>query len=563
MSLNQIDKLDDTNYDSWSVQMKSILIHSELCSVVDGTLKKDAGETKWTANNDKALAMIVLSVKPSQLNYIKKFSTALEAWKRLEEIYKPSGPARKVTLYKKLLSLSMSDGMSMAEYLNLFADIVEKLAEVNIDIKDELLVIILLSSLPKTYENFVFAMETRDDLPPLKVLRVKLLEEGERRCQENTTNTVSSEQLAFYANDNRKNKNHNNNKHTKNKKQQQFSGKCYKCGLHGHVAAKCTTKKNDNSKADQSYAFAMLAATESHTVNVNTWCLDSGATSHMCCQRSLFTEFKDHNESIELPGEKFIEAKGLGKVKLKFNNCEFVLSDVLYVPAMKCNFLSVDKITMKGFSVTFNNDSASIVFNEKTIFSFKKENKLYVVNYETNNKCFSAVLWHNRYGHLNYKSLCDAKKMVRGIEKVNFAKEEKCLTCMKAKVCAQPYPQASTTRAENVLDVVHTDLCGPFEKQSISGSKYFITFIDDKSRRVFVYFLTTKDQAFDKFLLFKNMAERQTGRKIKIIRSDNGGEFVNKKFSKFLEENGIERQLTVPYYPPQNGVAERFNRTLV
>lgn len=105
----------------------------------------------------------------------------MEAWKKLEEIYKPSGPIRKVTLYKKLLNLRMLESMTMAEYLNSFTEISEKLAEVGIEIAEELLAIILLSSLPKEYENFVIAIETRDALPTLDMLKVKLIEEGDRR----------------------------------------------------------------------------------------------------------------------------------------------------------------------------------------------------------------------------------------------------------------------------------------------------------------------------------------------------------------------------------------------
>lgn len=102
-------------------------------------------------------------------------------------------------------------------------------------------------------------------------------------------------------------------------------------------------------------------------------------------------------------------------------------------------------------------------------------------------------------------------------------------------------------RAKHQLELIHTDVCGPIEKKSIGGASYFVTFIDDMTRRVFVY---------DKFLAFKNMSKNQLGRKIWAVRSDNGREFVNKRFDNLL-------QLTVPYSPHQNGLAERANRALV
>jgi len=106
--------------------------------------------------------------------------------------------------------------------------------------------------------------------------------------------------------------------------------------------------------------------------------------------------------------------------------------------------------------------------------------------------------------------------------------------------------------------LIHTDIYCPFSTVSYGGARYFLTFIDDMSRYSFVYTIKSKD-VFEKF---KAMVETKTSLKIKAIRSDNGTEFVNRIFDKFLKECGITRQLSVPYTPQQNGVAERFNRTV-
>jgi hypothetical protein len=95
------------------------------------------------------------------------------------------------------------------------------------------------------------------------------------------------------------------------------------------------------------------------------------------------------------------------------------------------------------------------------------------------------------------------------------------------------------------------------------GKRYFITFIDDYSRFTYVYLLRTKDEAFGKFKEFKKMVENQKERQIKVLRSDRGGEYFSKEFSTFCEENGIIHQMTAPYTPQHNGLAERKNRTLV
>ena len=119
------------------------------------------------------------------------------------------------------------------------------------------------------------------------------------------------------------------------------------------------------------------------------------------------------------------------------------------------------------------------------------------------------------------------------------------------------------TRAKEPLKLIHTDVCGPMSTNSIGGARYFVTFIDDNSRKTFVYFLKTKDQVFTKFKEFRSMIQNQTGKRIKNIRSDNGGEYLSNNFKKFLKDHGIQHQVTVPYTPEQNGVAERANRIIV
>jgi transposase InsO family protein len=98
---------------------------------------------------------------------------------------------------------------------------------------------------------------------------------------------------------------------------------------------------------------------------------------------------------------------------------------------------------------------------------------------------------------------------------------------------------------------------------SISGYVYYVSFIDDYSRRTWIYFLKSKDEVFNKFKEFKALIENLSERKIKILRSDNGGEYTSKEFVSFCRDVGIKRELTTPYNPQQNGVAERKNRTIM
>ena len=109
---------------------------------------------------------------------------------------------------------------------------------------------------------------------------------------------------------------------------------------------------------------------------------------------------------------------------------------------------------------------------------------------------------------------------------------------------------------------MHNDLCGPLPIVSFSGFKYFLTFINDYSICTWVYFLKLKSEVFDTFLAYKGLVEKQFGQHILKLRSDNGGEHVNKKFITFCTEQGIQMRHTIPYTAYQNGVAKRKNYTL-
>jgi transposase InsO family protein len=122
---------------------------------------------------------------------------------------------------------------------------------------------------------------------------------------------------------------------------------------------------------------------------------------------------------------------------------------------------------------------------------------------------------------------------------------------------------SSSHKSSRLLDLIHSDVFGPVKVPSISKALYYVSFIDDYSRRTWVYFLRTKSEVFSQFKELKALLENQTSRKIKVLRTDNGGEFCSTEFDKFCKENGIERHKTTPYTPQQNGVAEWMNRTLM
>jgi transposase InsO family protein len=110
---------------------------------------------------------------------------------------------------------------------------------------------------------------------------------------------------------------------------------------------------------------------------------------------------------------------------------------------------------------------------------------------------------------------------------------------------------------------VHADLWGPSRKKSLGGASYMLTIIADYSRKVWPYFLKHKYEAFDAFRKWKVMIEKQTKKKVKLIRTDNGMEFCSNEFNDYYNDEGIVRHYIIPYTPQQNGVAERMNITII
>ena len=122
---------------------------------------------------------------------------------------------------------------------------------------------------------------------------------------------------------------------------------------------------------------------------------------------------------------------------------------------------------------------------------------------------------------------------------------------------------AKRYRAKDLLELVHSNVCGPMSIQARGGFEYFITFTDDYSRFGYVYLMKRKSETFEKFKEFRAEVKNQLGKCIKVIQYDHGGEYLLGDFKDYLIENGIISHLTAPGTSQQNGVAERRNMTLL
>ena len=318
--------------------------------------------------------------------------------------------------------------------------------------------------------------------------------------------------------------------------------------------------------------------------NNQHWFLDSGCSRHMTPSKHEFEKYIElkHPVSVGLADESNILGYGIGNIKIKlFDGNELVpvvIKNVLFVPKLKRKLLSITDITDRGSSVTFKEKSCTLKMKDKTFLFGQRHGKLWRL-YCQREQCFlssaecfyaketSLNLWHQRYGHLSHGNLdiLNKKNMVEGIGTLDFKNDPKeiCEGCVMGKQTRLPFPKKSSRITTKPLELIHSDVCGPISVESIGGSRYFITFIDNYSRFVVTYAMKTKDEALDKFKQYVAMAETKFESRVKKIRNDNGGEYVSKVFDDYLKERGTLDERTVPFTPEQNGISERMNRTLM
>lgn len=180
----------------------------------------------------------------------------------------------------------------------------------------------------------------------------------------------------------------------------------------------------------------------------------------------------------------------------------------MYVPANATNLLSVSEMVNKELTVIFNPREAYIQDkNGDRLATMSLEQGLYKIDIPKRRiyyavKEMSAELWHKRLGHLNYDSVITLSNTPTTGVKFKNSETPECISCIKDKQQCKPFP-SSKSRASCPLELVYS-VCGPMETKSIGGSKYFLTFIDDYSRKVFVYFLEEKILVKESFVDFKN-----------------------------------------------------------
>ena len=199
------------------------------------------------------------------------------------------------------------------------------------------------------------------------------------------------------------------------------------------------------------------------------------------------------------------------------------------------------------------------------------KNRMFMLNIKYANTKYLNIsvkdcswLWHLRFGHLHFGGLkqLSSKKMVKGLPHIDFPKQF-CEGCVLSKQSRKSFPKEASYHAKKPLELIHIYICGPIIPTSLGKHQYFLTFIDDYTRKIWIYILKEKAKIFNMFKKFKAIIKNKSGYSIKVIYSDQDGEFTSNSFEAFCKENGIWHQLIAPYSPQQNDVAERKNYSIL
>lgn len=481
----------------------------------------------------------------------------------------------------------------------------------------------IVSTLPPTYRNF---MTVWDNLGPtektMPQLITKLMNEQHRNVNPNENLATSKQAEAFVSqsrtkprynervrerHDNKRPRHEctycgksNHDQSTCRRRLNAEAGiaeeKCSYCHNYGHLLPACRKKAADDhtenkiksSKAALSQTreeFGMAADTNS--LDIHGWYADSGATHHMCGDKSMmhnYTNISSKSWSVNGIGAIKLYAHGKGDVSITttLNGKEQTgtLNNVLYVPGLGTNLLSIVSATDRGIEVEFSNQTVLFKRNGVPIMSGNRNGKtLYKLNINStktptldNSTALPASVnkvslntWHQRLSHTNFNTII---KMARTgvVDGIDLDKECSppttiCSGCSFGKMHRLPF-NGVRTRATEIGELIHSDVCGPMQLASPTGSRYYVTFKDDFSGYRVIYFMKFKSEVFDRFQAFVCKIRSETKAFVRTLRTDGGGEFTSNEFEAWLTKKAIRHETCPAHTPQLNSVSERDHRTI-
>lgn len=595
----KFDKLNNSNYRSWEYKMRMLLEKEEVWKFVHAPAE-DTEE--WNSGSRKALTIIALSVEDQQLIHIRYLNTGKEAWEALKSQHSHSTFGSIGRVMCNLFGKKYEKGESMRDHLDKLFGWIDELQEAGTSLDNKVKVGLILSSVNKEFANLVTALEAWDtEKVTLEAIKGKLIDEWQKREAEEKSTEATGYGVRYdkrrqgFARDDQRQLSSSGNV-TDAASRDGFL--CHFCRQSGHFrkdcpdlrrklnrvrqekANECKEKEDMNKEEDTAKkAYVMELYKALHIAGsrklADSWFIDSGASAHMCGNKESFSEIDlNHNSRVVVGNGERIEAKGKGKVRIFIDTNkgkrEVELQDVLWVPELYDNLISVSKLTKGNKSVEFVDNRCYLKDGSLRLQIGTKDGGLYKILEAE--RVFSATPetifnvercihdWHKRLAHRN---LADIKAMKKeGLLIKECEHSDDCEACIKGKMSRRPFPKVATP-TRNALDCIVSDICGPLQVESLGRKRYFITFTDIYSGFTKVYGIREKSDAVATSIEFIESMKTQFGIKPKTFRTDRGLEYLNDKLQSYLRSEGIKTQCTVGYAPEQNGVAERKNRTLM
>ncbi|RVW87884.1 Retrovirus-related Pol polyprotein from transposon TNT 1-94 [Vitis vinifera] len=597
------EKFSELNFKRWQQKMLFYLTTLNLARFLTEDapkLKEDEHDIQvisaidaWKHSDFLCRNYVMNGLADSLYNVYSDKKTAKELWESLDRKYKTEDAGAKKFVVGRFLDYKMVDSKTVVSQVQELQVILHEIHAEGMMLSETFQVAAIIEKLPPAWKDFKNYLKHKRKEMSIEDLIIRLrIEEDNRRSEKKGAHTLNEAKANFVEHGQSSKAKTNNNKGKGSKlgpkggisKKPKFQGKCFNCGKQGHKSVDCRLpKKNKPKEANvidditkNVYDIDLTAVVSEVNLvgsNPKEWWIDTGATRHVCSDKKMFSIFEpiENREKVFMGNFATSEIKGQGKVILKMTSGkELTLTNVLYVPEIRKNLVSGSLLNNHGFRLVF--ESNKVVLSKSGMYVGKgymsdgmwKLNVMTIIKSNMNKASTSTYvlessnLWHGRLGHVNYDTL---RRLINlnHIPTFQINSNHKCEICVEAKLTRSSFQ--SVERNTEPLDLIHSDICDLKFVQTRGGNKYFITFVDDSTKYCYVYLLKSKDEAIEKFVLYKTEVENQLNKKIKVLRSDRGGEYES-PFVDICAQHGIIHETTAPYSPQSNGVAERKNRTL-
>eukprot|EP00877_Chromochloris_zofingiensis_P010252 jgi/Chrzof1/5480/Cz16g04260.t1 len=519
-----IPKLNDHNYVFWHIKMRAYLVARGYSAAI--TNAEDA-------NSDKALASITLAVEDHFLPTVYNAASAKAAWDALEALFQQRSVANQLNLTQELNNLTLQPGETITQLLARARIIWEQLKAAGIDKSEQEVALSVLSGLPADFNTLVTVLQNQSGPLTLSGIQKAVLTEQQRANKVGASTSTAASTKAFYT-QNGPNRGRlgdsgtrtsNFNQGNGNTKQQE-QRKCYYCGKKGHLKRDCRKKKADEQRGPSTKASTTMAWTAACNTSISlssgTWVLDSGASRHVCKERSLMQNLQQLNQPVYITygnGSTGV-AQNMGEVVL---NDRIRLRNVLFDPTAVGNLLSIRTAAACGAQFNFAANCCTIRVNGRLVAIAQQQDGHYCLHSEHTESATALAaqtpqLWHRRFGHLSYQNMAKVPNLVTGVqvptEAFQAAGQQVCEPCLLGKQTRLSFPESETVR-QQPLELVHMDLCGPLPVKSLGGSQYIATFLDDYTGLSVVALLKQKSDIIkvvpDVFNILEKQSNNQQG----------------------------------------------------